>query len=232
VTERINVTASDDWQQLDLAFKADSAGYVNVSIENYSAKDVWFDDLRKSPSQRPMALLYTKKISLHLNSIFILTVMIYRNLIILTLFLASCKANPLNSRRVTPEDVQLTTSLVKDTVLSKQFYIKVTLTNTSSIPIYLNSPEHHCISFVSLYTWDGELIQPLLKIKINFKPRQEFLLLNPSEKITKNLLFVEAKYDKKHFTPGSYFRLTYSGNCYVVPKKNQPLNLQSKNLFL
>ena len=44
--QTITLAASGEWQQLNLAFKADSAGYVKVSVQNYSDKDVWFDDLR------------------------------------------------------------------------------------------------------------------------------------------------------------------------------------------
>ncbi len=44
--QTLTTAAQDEWEQLSLSFTADSAGYVEVSVQNYSAKDVWFDDVR------------------------------------------------------------------------------------------------------------------------------------------------------------------------------------------
>ena len=44
--QTLTTAAENEWQQLDLSLKADSAGYVEVSVQNYSHKDVWFDDVR------------------------------------------------------------------------------------------------------------------------------------------------------------------------------------------
>lgn len=37
---------ASNWQRLALEFKADQDGYVQVSLQNGSAKDAWFDDLK------------------------------------------------------------------------------------------------------------------------------------------------------------------------------------------
>ncbi|WP_317191402.1 DUF6443 domain-containing protein [Hymenobacter guriensis] len=44
-------TATDTWQRLDLGLKADSAGYVKVSVINESAIPAYFDDLALQPAE-------------------------------------------------------------------------------------------------------------------------------------------------------------------------------------